>query len=179
EHLAGGVPDRRLDRFPALYEELLRRELPVPAEATVQLHAFAPRFEELCSELESAGLPVSLQHDDLHGENVVVSGSGALVLDWGDSCVSHPFLTAFVCFDHLDLEPDDPWLARLRDAYLEPWGDPGTLRKTFALALRLGAFAHLFKELHVFDAIPESQRAEFAPDLHRLVLSCVGAIRCC
>ena len=71
------------------------------------------------------------------------------ILDWGDSCVSHPFLSFRVAFVHLFLAADDPWRARLRDAYLEPWGDPSDLRRPFELAQRLAPFAHLFVLLRI------------------------------
>jgi hypothetical protein len=49
-----------------------------------------------------------------------------LVFDWGDSCVSHPFLSLTVALRsvawRLGLEPGGPELRRLRDVYLEPFG---------------------------------------------------------
>ena len=67
---------------------------------------------------------------------------------------------------------DDPWYARLRDAYLAPWGPPNELRETFELAQRLGPFAHLFKELRVLDAIPAEERPRHAPDLPAILATC-------
>ena len=66
------------------------------------------------------------------------------------------------------LSPDDPWFARLRDAYLEPWG-PGHV-ETFALAMRVGTFAHVFAWVRQRDHLPEPARTEFDrwfPDLLR------------
>jgi phosphotransferase family enzyme len=179
EHLAAGVPDRALESFPALYDELLARRLPVSASDRACLQEFAPRFAQLVAELAASGIPETIQHDDLHGKNVYGDGRAWLILDWGDSCISHPFLTSFVTFLHLEemsgVARDDPWLVRLGDAYLEPWGSPGELRETFELALRLGAFAHVFKELRVLDAIPEAMRGRFAPDLSLPLARCVAA----
>jgi hypothetical protein len=67
----------------------------------------------------------------------------------------------------------DPWLRRLRDAYLEPWGRPSELRETFELAQRLGPFAHAFKELRVLDAIPERER-HFVRDLPDILARCIA-----
>jgi hypothetical protein len=173
------VPDRRLERFPELYEAMLAHELPLGETELARLRGFLPRFAELCSELASVGPPETMQHDDLHGANVYRRGGALRILDWGDSCVSHPFLTSFVTFLHLEeldgVAPDDTLFARLRDAYLEPWGSPAELRETFGLALRLGVFAHMFKELHVFDAIGEEERAEFARNFPSLLARCVAA----
>lgn len=179
EHLHRGVPDRRLEAFPALYETMLARELPFGNADLAHLRAFAPRFADLCRELAAAGIPETIQHDDLHGANVYPGVGAPRILDWGDACISHPFLTAFVTFLHLEETcgpaGDDPWCARLRDSYLEPWGRSIELRAAFELAQRLGPFAHAFKELRVFDAVPVDERPRHAPDLAKLLAGCVAA----
>jgi hypothetical protein len=179
EHLDGGVPDRRIATFPALYETMLARELPVGSGDLARLRAFAPRFAELCDELAAGGVPETIQHDDLHGANVYPRDVTPRILDWGDSCVSHPFVTMFVTFLHLEemdgLTRDSEWFARLRDAYLEPWGRQSELHQTFELAQRLGVFAHVFQELHVLDAIPEGERTGFGLNLPALLARCIAA----
>ncbi len=178
-HLAAGVPDRTLESFPALYEEMLARSLPIDASDRARLREFAPTFAELVAELAARGIPETIQHDDLHGMNVFRDGRAWLILDWGDSCISHPFLTSFVTFLHLEemsgLARDDAWFVRLGDAYLEPWGSPIELRDTFELSLRIGAFAHVFKELWVLDGIPEPMRRRFVLDLSLPLARCVAA----
>jgi hypothetical protein len=118
DHVAHGVPDLRLSH--------------VAAGGTL-----AP----LCAELAAAGIPDSIQHDDLHMGNVY----GVRVLDWGDSSVAHPFFSPWETFRFLEaingLAPGDPWFARLRDAYLEPWG-PG-LVEAFDLAQRVAGPLHV------------------------------------
>ena len=47
------------------------------------------------------------------------------------------------------------WAARLRDAYLEPWGDSAAVRQAYALAQRLGPLAHAFKELRTIGRVPD------------------------
>jgi hypothetical protein len=76
----------------------------------------------------------------------------------------HPFFSLVVTFQFLEdvnhLEQGGPAFARLRDAYLEPWG--AGLVDTFELALRVGTFAHAFGWLRVYDTIPAGkQRDEF------------------
>jgi aminoglycoside phosphotransferase (APT) family kinase protein len=87
-----------------------------------------------------------VQHDDLHMANLYAQGGRLRLLDWGDASISHPFASLVVTFRFLEernrLQPGDPWFARLRDAYLEPWG--GGLTDASALAIRVGAFAHTF-----------------------------------
>lgn len=171
EHLAAGVPDRRLASFPALYEAMLARELPLDSRDRARLRDFTPRFAQLCEELGSQGVPETVQHDDLHGTNIYVCDGRPRLLDWGDSCVSHPFLTLYVTFVHIDRI--GPRRSRLREAYLEPWGRPDELRATFDLSYRLGPFAHVFKELRVFDAIPAEDRPRLAAHLPSLLADCV------
>jgi hypothetical protein len=74
-----------------------------------------------------------------------------------------PVRVAVVTFRFLEevtkLHPDDPWFARLRDAYLEPWGRG--LEGVFALAMRVGIFAHAIAWLRQRDHVAPKGRAEF------------------
>jgi hypothetical protein len=163
EHLAHGVPDLRVATLPARYEELLGRDLPLTREELRRLGGFATRFAQLCGELAAHQVPETVQHDDLHMANVYVQGARLRLLDWGDASISHPFASLVVTFRFLEqrnrLAPDDPWFARLRDAYLEPWG--GGLAGVFALALRVGAFAHTLAWTRQRDHLPPAARPGF------------------
>jgi len=163
DHLAHGVPDLRVVTLPARYDDLLRRDLPLAREEIDRLRAFAPRFAELCDELVAHGVSETVQHDDLHMANVYTRGEQLRVLDWGDSSISHPFASLVVTFRFLEevtkLPPSDPWFARLRDAYLEPWGRG--LEDVFALAMRVGGFAHAIAWLRQRDHLPADEQAEF------------------
>jgi hypothetical protein len=163
DHLAHGVPDLQVATLPARYRELLRRDLPLEHDEVRRLRSFAGRFAELCTELGGHSVPGTLQHDDLHDVNVYSKGKRLRVLDWGDTSISHPFASLVVTFRFValrhGLEPDDPWFARLRDAYLEPWGSG--LAETFALAMRVGAFAHTFGWARHRDHLADEARARF------------------
>ena len=99
--------------------------------------------------------------------NVFTRGGRLRVLDWGDSCVSHPFASLLTTFRFLEerngLASGDPWFARLRDVYLEPWGRG--LTDTFALAMRVGAFAHAIAAVRQRAALTGHQREQFDADL--------------
>jgi hypothetical protein len=163
EHLAHGVPDLRLSTLPARYERFLDGELPLEHDEIRRLREFAPRFAELCAELTAHDVPETIQHDDLHHANVYSEGNQLRLLDWGDSSVAHPFFSLVVTFRFLEeinkLPPSDPWFARLRDAYLEPWGNG--LEGTFALAMRAGKFAHAFAWARQRAALPKGERPGF------------------
>jgi Phosphotransferase enzyme family len=162
-HLAHGVPDLRLAALPERYEDLLRQALPLERDEIERLRGFESRFTELCDELAAHDVPEAVQHDDLHMANVYADGGRLRVLDWGDSSISHPFGSLVVTFRFLEeingLPPGDPWFARLREAYLEPWGRG--LAGTFALALRVGTFAHTFAWARQRDHLPVQARPEF------------------
>jgi hypothetical protein len=156
ELLGAGTPDRRPARLPALRDALLGdRDLVMlgrPDGLTEEQHASlvagAPAYAAMCADLDAFGVPASLQHDDLHDNNVfapTAPGGPLRIFDWGDSVVGHPFGTLLVSLRvvaHLTgLAYGSPALLRLRDAYLEPWTadlDRADLVEACRLALRIG-----------------------------------------
>jgi len=131
-------------------------------EATHTLRAYHHERDWGSGEREP-GLLVPAQHDDLHAGNLYPQAERMRVLDWGDASISHPFASLVVTFQFLEevnkLPPTDPWFARLRDAYLEPWGRG--LGDTFALAMRVGTFAHTIAWVRQRNALPAEARPEF------------------
>jgi hypothetical protein len=166
-HLQSGVPDLRVATWPNRYQELLSADLPVGQDEMRRLRRLAGPFERWCAELAGAGIPETIQHDDLHMNNVYVRDDASRILDWGDSCLSHPFASVVATFRFLEerngLPSDDPWFQRLGDAYLEPWGSG--LGETLALAIKVGAFAHAFAALRQRRALLAPARAHFDVDL--------------
>ncbi len=166
DHLAHGVPDLRLETLPARYGELLSPDLPLVREGRERLRVFRPRFEWLCGEL-STGVPDTIQHDDLHMNNVYLQGERLRVLDWGDSSVSHPFASLVATFRFLEerngIGDGDPRRALIRDAYLEPWGSG--LTEVFELAVRVGTFAYAIAALRQRAALEGVARDHFDQDL--------------
>jgi phosphotransferase family enzyme len=144
ELLAAGVPDQRNAVLPAGYAAMLERdELPWRGDQRERFRRFEPRFAELCAELDDVA---SINHDDLHIHNVY---EGPRILDWGDSCVSHPFFSLVVTFMFVEGGQEE-----IRDAYLEAYGGD---RGQFDLALRVGRIAHLFKWIRFRDVLPPDE----------------------
>ena len=157
-HVAHGVTDRRLAVLPRLFDELVARDdLPVERDELPETGAVA----SLCGELAARGIPDSVQHDDLHMGNVAERDGVLRIMDWGDSSIAHPFFSLVVTFRFLEekLPPGDPWFARLRDAYLEPWGRG--LEDTFELAQRVGWVAHALGWARIRDHVPAEDHALF------------------
>ncbi|WP_155368688.1 phosphotransferase [Catellatospora vulcania] len=132
EMIALGVPDMTASQLPGHFADLLDDPLvggSLPAERLGALRAYVPEYRVLCERVAASVVPVSVQHDDLHDANVLV-GDGYRFFDWGDASVAHPFAVLLIAMrvaaDRYDLKPGDPVLARLRDAYLEPWTGYGT-----------------------------------------------------
>ena len=156
ELLAVGTPDRRPDRLVAVRDALLAdRSLVMVGDAKglseaqyAELLACGPEFATMCRDLEHSGIPATVQHDDLHDNNVFAPqapGGSLRVFDWGDSVVGHPFGTLLVTLrvvaDRTGWTYGSKGLLRLRDAYLEPWTgdhDRAMLEEACGLALRVG-----------------------------------------
>jgi hypothetical protein len=94
-----------------------------------------PAATALCRRLHGLGPPLSIHHEDLRGDNVVLSRGRPVFFDWADTVIAHPFFSLQRFLD--DAAPpgppgppapawdglfaaDDPRSA-LRDAYLETW----------------------------------------------------------
>lgn len=151
ELLATGVPDRRLESLASQLQELLDGELMrtgtgrlAESDRTAVLHLL-PALAARCRDLASLGIGATAQHDDLHDRNVLV-GSGEVIFDWGDACLTHPFLTLCVTLrfaaERAGVAAGHPQIVRLRDAYLEAWSDLApahALREAAELARVLGA----------------------------------------
>lgn len=156
--IAAGVPDHRPAGEPARAQALLaddaamRRGQPEGLTPEVERHVRAalPQLADWCAELATSPVPVTLQHDDLHANNVLLDGSGRMtVIDWGDAQVAHPFATMLTTMrsiaHHTGLAgPGDPRLEPLREAYLEAWADVADmprLRRDAWLAERIAPVA--------------------------------------
>jgi hypothetical protein len=129
---ATGTPDHGLERLVADFSVVLDDErVLAPSVATFdaaarrRLLALLPAIEVRARELAASGLGSTIQHDDLHDANVLVKDGRAVVFDWGDASLTHPFLSLGVALDasadRAGVATDHPSILRLRDAYLEPW----------------------------------------------------------
>lgn len=144
--LGVGAPDRGLATLPEQYIDLVGRVDEVTAEERRRLQGLTGWVEESCAALAAVGIPETVQHDDLHDGQIYVRDGGYRILDWGDSCVAHPFFTMPVTLEGvlawgLDDVEDSVDTAPFRDAYLEPFtaiAPRPELEAAFATALRLG-----------------------------------------
>lgn len=83
-----------------------------------------PGWQALCDSGLPSDLPAaSLDHGDLHADNILMSETGAVFLDWEAAAVGHPFFAPHVLFGYINgVFPQLRGAETiLRDAYLRPW----------------------------------------------------------
>lgn len=157
--LGAGVPDERPGRLPETLARLLdteavwarvdKEDRPSADAARRRLRDLAPIVRDLAAELEASAIPPTIDHGDLHGNNIVIGDDGVpRFFDWGDAVVAHPFQTMAGTLGsighHAGLDPYGPDLDRVRDAYLEAWTEVAsrsTLARLTPLAMDLGHIA--------------------------------------
>jgi hypothetical protein len=101
--LAAGVPDRR-----SVATEVAAL---LPALRPETAAALEPRLGEIeAAGADLVGIAPTIDHGDLHDGNVFAAAGQVRILDWGDACVAHPFLSLGV-----EMDPG------ARAAYLEPF----------------------------------------------------------
>ena len=187
ELLALGIPDRRLARLPELYTQLLRDtdslRLDQPGGLTLEefrtVQELVPRFAQICTDLAAFGIPESLNHGDFHDGNILLKNDGVTLFDWGDSSVTHPFVslrTFFVSIENsLKLEDYSftPEMTALLHLYLEPWQRAGTKKDSLiayalsrCVASIVSALAWHKTVSHLEDPLRE-EYAHIVPELLR------------
>lgn len=186
---AAGVPDRRGSVAAQLARVLEDERATKPKtdeldDAEIdRLRALVPRLAAEEAELDALGLPYTIQHDDLHDANVFVRDGGYRIIDWGDACVTNPLLSLTVALAvvayRFGVEPESAEVARVRDAYLEPFTGrvtTGELLDTVGLVTRVGYACGTIKWYEVMTAISADQRSTFDVELparlRRLVELC-------
>jgi hypothetical protein len=172
-----GVPDLRPSLIPPAFDRLLGQqdwmkvgqEGGISPEAYARLLEYRPVLADACARLSGSPIPLALQHDDLHDNNVFVPAAGVYrIFDWGDASIGHPFGTLLVTLRSFamfcETTEDDPKVTALRDAYLECWTDLAPMDQLLgdaALAVSVGPVGRALSwQRAVIDAGPED-RAEW------------------
>jgi hypothetical protein len=163
--LALGLADLRPVSVPDRFDRLLadpatRQAIGAPGGITSDEHqrlrALAPRLRAWCAELVDLALPASLDHADVHQNNVFAATGTPF--DWGDAAVAHPFASLLVALragagqSGLPSRPAE--LTALTEEYLRPWLDAGYRRaavdRSLSLALRIAPLARALAWGRVF-----------------------------
>jgi hypothetical protein len=182
--LALGMPDRRLERLPALFEALIADEasmlLDQPEGLTAddygRLKQSLPEFGRSCELLASAGIPETLHHDDFHDGNIFVREGRILFTDWAESAIAHPFFSLVVllrgaensleAYSGVEPGPDAPEIVELRRLYLGHWSSHASMHDLEALARiaerKLGYANRALTWHWVISKMPVELRADYA-----------------
>ncbi|WP_258905228.1 aminoglycoside phosphotransferase family protein [Actinokineospora sp. UTMC 2448] len=152
--LAAGVADMRPEVLPRrLSEAVAVVGGGLPAEFA---DGIAARWvAEWAAELAASALPASLDHNDLHPDNVL---TGPRFYDWGDSVVAHPFAAAMLPLSVIGDGLGEAAAVEAGERYLAEFTDfapIGRLRRELALARRLGIVARTLTWARAAGAAPE------------------------
>ena len=183
--LACGAPDRGPAQLPLEFGRVLGELVSQPIEQggltqqqAAALERVLPTYEGRCAELAASPIPDSLQHDDLHSNNVCWPGeiadlSSVRIIDWGDASIGHPFGTMLVTLNSIAFDADvpvdgrqshDSRMLRPRDAYLEPFSslcDLEELRRWVGLARSTGCVTRALAWERALQAAPLSLIAKY------------------
>lgn len=177
ELLTFGVPDQRLAHLPDIYARLLEdtdtlllgRESGLTHDEYRRLQSLQVPFAADCRRLAAYGLPQTLVHEEVHENNVIYGNGRHTFTDWSDCSVGHPFFTMLVTVrtlvHWLKIPEDGPQMARVRDAYLEPWTAYATrvqLSQALALGDRLAMVNRAYSWYQGLVALPQEERADYA-----------------
>ncbi len=165
--LAAGVPDRRLDA----------NALAAVAEPWCDridgLRALLDRLPRRLDDIRACGVPDTLVHGDLHPGNTRLGSGTPVIMDWGDSTLSHPALDILLLTDRL--EPGEgealqaAWALRWRLAV--PGSDPARAIELMrpVAPLRSAVIYHDF-----LAAIEPSEHVYHAADVPRALKEAVA-----
>lgn len=112
-----------------------------------ELHQLRIDIERALQEFSDTEMPETLMHGDIGHGNIIATVNGPVFLDWAETYVGHPFLSA----EHLlaDLARSNPSFGAgqgvLRAHYAANWKTqvrPADLEKTCLLSPAISAFAY-------------------------------------
>lgn len=137
--------EHALDRFAAIPDGDPRAMSPEDRDA---VRAHLPVLARWAERVGSLGLPLTLVHNDLHGNNVFDRDGELRFFDFADALLMEPLAALFIPLNMLahglEAGPGDPRLHRVADAALEVWSDlapAAELRAALPAALQLARLA--------------------------------------
>jgi hypothetical protein len=157
----------RVEQYAALDAADPRRLAPDVAE---RLRVHLPQVRRWADQVAALGLPLTLNHNDLHENNVFDVDGRLLFFDFGDSLVTEPLgvllVPLNVLADKLGADCDDARLWRVVDAALEVWSDvvpSSELRRAVPAALQLGRLGRVESWVRCQPSLSDDQLAEWGP----------------
>jgi len=162
---ASAYVESRIDQLAALPGDDPRL---LAVEDAARLRAHLPVVRRWVEEVAALGLPITLNHNDLHGNNVFDIDGELRFFDFGDAMLTEPLgvltITLNVLKHHLECPAEDPRLHRVADAALEVWSDlvPGPqLRAALPAALQLGRIGRTESWVRVCTSVTDAELTEY------------------
>lgn len=138
------------------------------AGAAERLEASLPSLAAAVQDVSSLGLPITLNHNDLHTFNVFEVDGRMRFFDFGDAMLTEPLGALRVPLgglaQHLECPMDDPRLLRAVEPALEVWSDLvplAELRAALPSALRLGRLARCESWLRCYASMTDDELGEY------------------
>lgn len=147
--------------------------LHLDAEDADRIYASVPAVEDAAARLSALGVPLSLEHNDLHPNNAFIPGSSTDSLrffDFGDSYWAHPFSSLHVplstMMEDWDAGSDDARIRRVLSAYLQRWTGYAPLPQLWEAlepALQLGRLNRYASWLRLLIHADDASMREYGP----------------
>lgn len=160
-----GYVEHQLDAFARLPAEDPRA---LPPDRHDAVRAALPQVTGWAEEVGALGLPLTLCHNDLHGQNVFDLDGELRFFDFADAMVTEPLAALLVPLhrlaEQLGAGPDDPRLQRVADAALEVWSEHAPLpdlRRALPAALQLGRLARVESWVRCTAPMNEAELADW------------------
>jgi Ser/Thr protein kinase RdoA (MazF antagonist) len=135
-----------------------------------RLRTHLPVVRRWAEEVAALGLPLTLNHNDLHENNVFDVDGRLRFFDFGDALVTEPLgvllIPLNILGEKLEAGADDPRLWRVADAALEVWSDLvpiDQLRAALPAALSLGRLGRVESWVRCLPSLPDDELAEWGP----------------
>ncbi|QMU96212.1 hypothetical protein FVO59_02570 [Microbacterium esteraromaticum] len=144
-----------------------RDEWRIPEEFRAAADAAVEVVGAAGDQVAALGLPLALDHNDLHDANAFVGDHGARFFDFGDAVASSPLavlrIPLAVYARSIHASENDPRVLAIADAALEVWSDlapMAELRAALPAANRLAAVARAESWHRILESVPEEFVAE-------------------
>jgi hypothetical protein len=161
--------EARVASLAALAEGDPRR---LATEDADRLRAHLPVVRRWAETVSALGLPITLNHNDLHEHNVFDVGGELRFFDFGDALLTEPLgvllITLNVLGHRLGCAAGDARLERVANAALEVWSDlvpMSDLRAALPAALQLGRLGRAESWVRVCASLTEAEVAEFGESI--------------
>lgn len=139
-------------------------------DAARRLQGLLPTVERWSDQVAEIDLPLTLNHNDLHANNVVASAGEEPLrfFDFGDAVATEPLGALLIALNvsahELGAGPDDLRLRRIADAALEVWSDlvpMRALRAALPAALQLARLARIESWRRCITTMTPEERGEY------------------